>query len=223
MLRIFLSLGFLTIGISTQVPPKAVLVDEFGAVSCEDLLARTDNFDFELRRDPIAIGYVIIDPLDGQPRWPQIRRKLVSATLRLRGLDSDRFRFFLGNSKGGKTQFWLIPAGAQMPTEGFSEFDEGKSNIDRPVLIGSVDELNICPTFVPRTYANLLLNNPGSTGKIIVEYRKQSERDRWQFATDWIDEFVVRNSVPRNRLRLIFRRGGESLNAEFWFVPAKKK
>ncbi len=42
----------LSAAVFCQDEPKAVLVDEFGAISCGDLLARTDQFIVELQQTP---------------------------------------------------------------------------------------------------------------------------------------------------------------------------
>ena len=222
MRRIFLSLVFLTIGISAQESPKAVLVTEFGPEPCEFVLAQTRFFVEKLQQDPSATGYVKINPSSKQLRYQFGRRNLVAAALQLEGLEADRFRFFLGTAKDSNTQFWLVPAGAQIPTNGFAVFDEEKPDISKKVLFGSSEEPDICPTFVPRKYAKLLLDNPGSIGRIVIAYDRQSVNFRWGIAEHWVEKLVLQNKVPRNRLRIVFRKGTESVNTEFWFVPAKK-
>jgi hypothetical protein len=84
-----------------------------------------------------------------------------------------------------------------------------------------VDEVNECPTYVPKAFAKLILENPGSRGHIVVRNGKYPMIDRFGFANGFIKELVEEEGVPRKRLRLFFARG-ESTDAEFWFVPARK-
>ena len=50
---------FFSVSVFAQEKPKAVLVDEFGMVSCEDLYARIDSFQIQLSNNPDKIGFVI--------------------------------------------------------------------------------------------------------------------------------------------------------------------
>ena len=43
-----------------QVVPKAERIDEFGIITCEDFLARLDNFFIALNNEPSLTGYAII-------------------------------------------------------------------------------------------------------------------------------------------------------------------
>jgi hypothetical protein len=76
---------------------------------------------------------------------------------------------------------------------------------------------------VPREFAKLILENPGSRGKIEIAYGKDSAPNRWGFANEWIEEIVGRQKVPRNKLKLVFVKDEAGLWASFWFIPAKRK
>jgi hypothetical protein len=90
-------------------------------------------------------------------------------------------------------------------------------------MFGYEDEIGICPTFVPKAFAKLIHENPGSRGHIVVRVGDDPTVDRFYFAERWIEELVEKQGVPRKRLRLFFGKGKGSTAAEFWFVPTRKK
>jgi hypothetical protein len=225
MRRIFLSLVFLTLATIAQEAPKAVLVDEFGELPCEDILARTDYLASELQRDPTLAASIVISPPRERPSLAQGRRKLISSTLQLRGVSSDRYIFRkMPVSSDGKmaTRFWKIPLGAEPPGDNSFIWKEVAPATDRPYIFGFVDDIDICPTFVSRAFAKLLLGNPGARGNIVVIDSKYATATKYKVADLWIKEFTESHGLPRNRLRLFFSMGDEP-GVEFWFVPAKKK
>ena len=93
----------------------------------------------------------------------------------------------------------------------------------RPFMFGYEDENGICPTFVPKAFAKLILNNPGSRGHIVVRVGDDPMINRNYFADWWIKELVEKQGIPRKRLRLFFAKGKGLTGAEFWFVPARNK
>jgi len=48
------------VGATGQEPPKAVLIDEFSMLTCDDFLGRLDMYLSELRNVPASKGVVII-------------------------------------------------------------------------------------------------------------------------------------------------------------------
>ena len=206
-----------------QETPKAELVDEFGALPCEFVLARVDALAHRMQVDPMAaIAIVIYRPVNN-PNLVEGRRRLISSALQLRRTDRDRYRFFLiDKSPDGeiRTKIWSVPPGAIGPDDGSAPWDP-IPDISRQFMFGYVDETDICPTYVPSAFAKLLLDNPGSIGRVIVTTSPNPIVERFGFAQTFIDELVVRQGVPRKRLRLIFRTSKEETGAEFWFMPAK--
>ena len=99
-----------------QGPSKAALVDEFGRVTCEDLIARTDVFAAEIMSELPEKGLIVIYPPAMRPELAAKRFSLVSSTLQLRGLEQDGYAFYKGKpvSNGDiRTQFWKLPHGAR--------------------------------------------------------------------------------------------------------------
>ncbi|MGE0656456.1 MAG: hypothetical protein AB7F88_13530 [Pyrinomonadaceae bacterium] len=90
-------------------------------------------------------------------------------------------------------------------------------------MFGYEDEIGICPTFVPKNFARLILENPGSRGHIVVRIGEDPLVNRFYFAKEWINELVEKQGVPRKRLRLFFAKGEGLTGVEFWYVPKKKR
>ncbi len=203
--------------------PTAVLYDEFGDLNCEDILARADAFGSAMSNNPASVAVILIDPPSMRPEKAQIRRRLISSTLQLRGLEPERLSFYQGEAgEDLRTQFWRVPAGADLPAKATQQWSMPDSDVSRAFIYGYQDELAICPTFVPKAFAKLIMDNPGSRGHIVVTSDKNAMVNKYYFASEWIKTLVEIYGVPRNRLRLFFKKGDEA-GAEFWFVPHRRK
>jgi hypothetical protein len=210
-----------------QQLPKPVLIDEFGWITCGDLVSRTDSLAAELKEEPDSKAFIIIRPPTVRPeRGPQSFRRWISSTLQLRGVESDRFSFYRdhGSANEIRTQFWKLVPGANPPSTDSVLWNEEVTEPDttRAFIFGYEDELGICPTFVPKSFAKLILDNPGSRGHVVISVGDDPSLGKFYFAEQWIKELVGKQGVPRNRLRLFFKKGKGLMVAEFWFVPARK-
>jgi hypothetical protein len=202
----------------SQDPPKPVLLDEFGALPCDDLLGRTDALLAELSREPSSEAVILIYKPNKHPELATSRRRLIWSTVKLRGLEPDRFSFYRRETSPDgdiRTQFWRVPLGADAPTAGFENWPDEKPDTSRPFVFGYVDEVNECPTYVPQAFAKLILENPGSRGHIVLRTSKSDPIvNRFGFADGFVKELVEQHGVPRKRLHLFFARG-EMTEAEF--------
>jgi hypothetical protein len=208
-----------------QEPPKASLIDEFGALPCEFVLAKTDALASEIRKEPAATAAVIIFRPSTHPARAENRRRLISSTLQLRGIEGERFHFYSGGPSPDdeiRTQIWMQPAYAPSPAGNAETWNEPSPNPSRAFLYGYSDEVDICPTFVPAAFAKLILDNPGSRGKVLITIGNDSIVEKYSYAAEWIRTLVEVNGIPRKRLRLQFAKGTET-GAEFWFMPAGKQ
>ncbi len=95
--------------------PIATIVDEYGVLSNDDVKARVDNFYIQLNNNPNARGYVINY---GTPAQVRRQRAQIVEAIRFRGYDASRVTFIDGpdNGTGPSTKFYLVPAGADIPT-----------------------------------------------------------------------------------------------------------
>lgn len=95
--------------------PESRIVDEFGALTPDDVKARLDPFFTAIANDPTAQGYIINY---GTARQIATRERLIRGYITFRGQDPGRFTFVQGGDTGAgiNTRLVLVPAGATPPT-----------------------------------------------------------------------------------------------------------
>ena len=93
--------------------PQASNVDAFGPAANGDIKARLDAFFVELMNDPTAQGHIITY---GPNRQVAARERLIKNQIYFRRFDSQKITFVTGGfSKEIKTEFWVVPQGAEPP------------------------------------------------------------------------------------------------------------
>jgi hypothetical protein len=93
--------------------PKASKSVEFGIEPNGYVKAVLDSFFVELMNDPMAQGNIITY---GPNREVARREKIIRNQIYFRRLDSQRITFVTGGfSKEIKTEFWIVPKGAEPP------------------------------------------------------------------------------------------------------------
>ncbi|PYS90566.1 MAG: hypothetical protein DMF62_04460 [Acidobacteria bacterium] len=159
------------VGAPGQEPPKAVLVDEFGRIPCEDLLARLDVFVQGFGTFPNDQAIVVTFPEDRDPT-AKSRTKFVLSRFESAQIE-DRLKLYLGKPNGSlETQFWRLPPGANFPNAEATQWYEPKLDLRKPFVFGYEDENQICPIFVPRKFGELIMNNPGSKAHFVRTSRR---------------------------------------------------
>ncbi|MEP6947109.1 MAG: hypothetical protein ABJA02_14410, partial [Acidobacteriota bacterium] len=95
--------------------PNARMTDEFGAQKDDEVKARVDNFYIELNNDPNAKGYIVNY---GTAKQISARKAQIMKAINFRKYDANRVVFVDGGDMGSgvNTKFWLVPAGAEPPT-----------------------------------------------------------------------------------------------------------
>ena len=204
---------------NTQELPKAVLVDEFGAVSCEDLLSRQDYFLSELSKHPEDKGFAIVYA-DG--RNPKGFVKFLTASLFMRQFDRNRMRIVLAQGKGDETngRFWRMPTSAEIPSN--DQIPENQFDLTKPFLYGQGFSENVCPSFSPDLFAELILNNPGSRARLVIagptSFWRQSTAD------EELETFERYTKLPKSRIEFYFVHGTPPYTStEYWYLPPKKR
>ncbi len=201
-----------------QTPPKPILVDEFGKVSCEELLGRTDAFFVELIQHPADTGLVSIS---SSSKWPDTKKLRIRTNVYMRQFDKNRLRIVIdSDGVGDATQFWRIPPGAELPK--FKEVLAEPRDVSKPFLFGAADDLGTCPSFIPDDFVNLIRDNPGSYGKLVVY------GDTWQARESLAGEFLsqlTKAGLSNKRVRFYYFHRPKRFfsEVEFWFIPTKKK
>ncbi|HMQ04209.1 MAG TPA: hypothetical protein PKD26_09875 [Pyrinomonadaceae bacterium] len=203
-----------------QGMPKAVLVDEFGTIPCEDLKARTDSFITELNENPNDLGYVVVSRRSNST---EETRPIIRANLYTRQFPRDRFIFRLAsNPESAVSQFWRVPPGAEAPvSEAFEEEHRNLSRAFRFARSERHDLAGICPTFSPADFSDLILANPGSKARLVILGPSKSSRRSAAYSE--LEVFARYTGLPRKRIQLYYvhRPDLSYTITEYWFISAK--
>ncbi len=94
--------------------PGSVLVDEFAALSNDDIRSRLDAFFVELQNNPNNQGYIINY---GTDREIAARERLITNHINFRNFDRSRITLVRGGDTGSgvNTRLYRIPPGAENP------------------------------------------------------------------------------------------------------------
>ncbi|MBK8466850.1 MAG: hypothetical protein IPL32_13555 [Chloracidobacterium sp.] len=214
---------FLAASCFGQVSPQAVKVDEFGMVTCGDLLSRIDNLFVQMGNNPNASAFIVIYPKKGLLGKAERQRKFIENIFQRRQSDVDRLRIIRGEeSESEAGAFFLLPPGAAAPINEVLGWPEKKTlDLTKPFIFGTEADEDPCPDFPFSTYARLILSNPNVRGHIVIY--PYSRKYRHEVAADWIRTLTAKYGVPRKQLRVFFGTQANSPYSEFWIVPVKKR
>lgn len=206
----------------SQEKPKATKIDEFGTVTCEDLLARIDHFNLQLQNNPSAVGVAVIDsPKNGKDRSPYYRL-LIQKTFQRNGYPYDRLRFYRRRTPELGGSLWILQPGADEPFSDGEPWSDASLDLSRPFVWDTYEDDGVCPTFAPGVYAELLKKHSDLRGHIVVN--EDTRHRALASGNHWIKELTQRWGIPRNRLRLfIGKRNTVWFSTEFWIVPIKRR
>jgi hypothetical protein len=212
-----------------QAKPKAMLIDEFGRISCEELKARTDGFyQKDLGSNPDSIGYILINGNKNKSLEKYMLEIYFKSAILSHKYDINRVVFIRGkdnNSTNGK--FWVVTSGADKPVFDEEDWDYALPGISKAIkfherIWETFDD--ICPSnrnFSEELYAKLLLGNPDFRGNIVIS--RNSSTSFQKNRKEIINELVNKYKIPINRLRFFNDKNGYPDNVEYWLVPIKKK
>lgn len=217
-----------------QEKPKAKLIDEFGKPCREEFQMRIDSFHMELRNNPSSTGYIIFYGSETLEARNLSYFSVLSNYHKERKLPIQTVRG--ANQKEEKTQFWIVPSGAEPPKTN-SEFTPTK--ITKPILFDSVwadfnrfygklwvydiGFFDLGCDFPPnqKEFANILRSNPNLTGRLVVFNSNKNRADRVvKFA---VKELTKTYKVSLQRLATIYGGKTSEPKIEFWLVPKKKQ
>jgi hypothetical protein len=185
--------------------PQAVNVDEFEKVTNGYVKMKMDYFYAELNNNPSAQGYIINY---GIAKEIAIRERQIRDALRFRRFDPARITIVNGGFRGVvKSEFWLIPAGADNPkiessSKLFDEFEK--------VTIGDIKARidNLFIELANNPDAKVYIVNYGTAGQILA--REKLIRQNIAF---------LRKEISR----VTFVKGGaaKTIRTEFWIDSPK--
>ena len=206
-----------------QEKPKAVLIDEFPAVPCDEFSARTDNFLIELHNNSDSQGYAVISGSNKDLRRMVGYELLTKGTIALRNFDKNRIVLVRGEeAENFQIQFWRVPPGAEKP-----DFKETKWNFvfppeAKPLIFHDDVSDGVCPT-VPfeMAYTEYLNANPQSRGHIVIYTKSLKKYNKFKREAQ-----ILLKNIPFNHLRFFRVKKEHSNNyatIEYWLVPRSVK
>jgi len=105
-----------SVAIYPQEPSKAVLVDEFSILPCDDFLGRLDVYLSELKNAPANKGHVIIRNQPGERHRSVFIQESIKAHLEWRGWKGQPLEYVRADKDGKElVQFWRLPPGSEEP------------------------------------------------------------------------------------------------------------
>lgn len=195
--------------VSGQEKPPADLVNEFGKITCEDFLARSDYFVHRLNQSPNAEGLVALEAN------AQYFSKLLQTTLNARLNKLTRVTILQIDTSGVGNRFWLLPAGADPPniTGGRVVASFPQSYAQRTFF--SHEGEGPCTFSTAGAFATVLKSKDGLEGRVVIHGPANERAD----AIDWVIRgLTIDSRLPRNRFR-VFYKTEQVPFTEYWLVP----
>ncbi len=226
------------VGTKGQEPSKAVLVDEFKTLTCEDLLSRLDMLAFEATKNPNSIAFVVIFPgknvfqtvaYERAVRNNSVFRRIPETLIRvIKSTGRDELAF----------ELWRSPADKVFPIRDF-RFDYRLSNIsgrtrfvDDSVEVfrlegkleygtgGCISQFNL------DVLSKILSANPILTAEIIIFNR--SLREGRKLSRLILHDAISESRISKKRLRINYGGSGKAKDwsskvssIEIWLQPTK--
>lgn len=216
-------------------------VDSYGAIGCDDGMARLDNFAILLQNEPHLQGYIVVygerNGLLGKVlSYMDFAKEYLISN---RGIPPERLTTLTGYGDRLTTEFWIALKNASLPVkatgiewgnnraarkfdEGFADYyvSEGKLNLWTSDLCGLFGEIYL------QAYAEQLRMEPHSIGHIIIytgtaKYAgtgKRSYRVR-TMAKLLRERMVKEHKIEAKRIAIVYGGGREIPEAELWIVP----
>jgi len=212
------------IGANGQEPPKAVLVDEFGNLPCDDSMARLDHLYSELHENPSSSGFVVIANSPDKRRDSVFRQRMIENYTRFRGFDLNRIKIVRETvGEEMKVSFWRLPFGSPEPKVDVDGTYEIPSTIKKPFMFGAEESHGQmeCAEYSEEIFARFLNANPAARANLV--FRDTTSKAGMRRANRVVSELVEKHGIVRNRIRVFIlrpstHRGGEPIT-EFWYLP----
>lgn len=212
----------------SQDKSKAVLIDEFDNLTCEEYWARIDNFINEFTQELQSKGYLIIygkaNNLFENLKYRQWARGIIN----FRGIDKSRLIIIEGKeNRNLKIELWKVAADAEKPLFSETKWSYVLSNATKPFIFTAYSfQDGICPSeSYVELFADFLAVNQNARGHIVI--RDKTARNFYKTKKEVLKELVDQYNVPINRLKFFYHvdksYSYDFTDVEFWFVPKKKK
>ena len=206
----------------SQEKPKAVLIDEFDSVSCDELSLRVDKLFLALTNNSSSKGYIVISGYKDEPIKKYFYAEKIKGYASWRKLDKNRFVFIFNNAEEVRTQLWLVPNNADVSAFAHETDNHKLPQTFKPTLIHKSSWISDgCPEgFSYELYSKFLQANPNVLGNLVIYYKSVNGLRR--IKNDLLNKLAKQYKVPHSQLKF-FSVKRKNPDVEFWFVPKKRK
>lgn len=203
---------------------KPILVDQFGRLSNDPLLARIDSFSQAVIAAENSKGYIINYGTEKDQLAKYINERRIRGCLRWMKYPEDKFIFALGADKNElRTELWKVASDKEKPLFDEIKRDYSLSKLIEPRLVYQsswVDEY--CPvSFDMEFYSRFLKANSNLTGKIVI--RERTLKKYLKEKRKYFRELTKTENVSSRQIKFVRGKYRGEPDTEFWFVPQKKK
>lgn len=212
------------VSIFSQEKPKAELVDEFGKITCEDLIARQDNLFNQLQNEPDSMAYVVIYGDKNNAKFAWSVKTFLDGQTESRKFDKSRISIRKAEDENElKVQFWKVPAGAEKPDFQEVGWNYDLSNRNKPFIFNSSNwDVSPCPIGSQLdSYAGHLNANKNFRGYIVIftKFNKEFQKEKASLLNDLQNDY----KLSQSQLRFFHvKQNIDYTLYEFWIVPPKK-
>jgi len=217
-----------------QFSDSARKIDSFGAIACDDAMARLDLFAHELGNDPEAFGYIVVYPQrGGLPGTYQSYVDFTREHLKMvRGISTDRLVTVRGEYRTDlTTELWVVPRGSTLPVtpstaqqdSPFGKFDEGFADYgiwEGKQLLSTYD---LCPLKAVYfgAFARQLRSEPKSIGRLIIHLERGKRQSRARVMARLLRREMVREQgISSDRIQIVYGPPRKIPMVELWIQPA---
>ena len=199
--------------------------DSFRTIALGELWMRIDGFVQQLENNPSNQGYVVLHPPknSGNNSLRVVSRyanQIYNRIYQHEDFEQNRIKILIGQNKGTfEVNLWEISSNAENKFTNEKIWEPEPFDLTRAFMFGYESLEETYPTFAPKRYADLLKNNAGLRGHIVI-FNSSKKQGQVQ-AKELLDKFEKKYKVSRNRLRIFFAKNKGEIDLEFWIVPKR--
>ncbi len=227
ILKILLLLLIFSNFIFSQETPEAKLIDEFGKITCEDVLQRTDAFIVELQNNPAAKGFFVIDLGNEKTSFGIRYERWLIGHLNLRKFDLSRIKTIRTSSaKEFIIRFWLVSERSQEPEYVEKDWDFTFYKNQKPFIFSAnYYDGSLCPgveILSLNYFAEYMKANPKSRSNIVI--KTISDKKFFDEKKELLELIVDKYKISSKRIRFFRVRKNHywsdgTPEVEVWILP----
>ncbi|MFL6375270.1 MAG: hypothetical protein ACJ73D_11435 [Pyrinomonadaceae bacterium] len=200
-------------------PSRAELVDEYGRIGCEDLMARSEVVGQRLKASPSETAVIISYNLpEGKLGWQALltHRRLIG----LFGNDLNANFYRAADNGKPRTEVWVVPPDSSFNTEGLERTFSIPFKPTAKTKVGGSYEQDTCSSEAYRAFLQVLTTT-NLKGQIVLVNWRRKDRDksiaRYRAA-------LRTAGLDTGRIRFRYKTAKPTLHdfpeyEEYWLIP----